>query len=41
MVKWLPAMQETQIQSLGEEESLEKGFWTFLNALFLFYILFF
>ena len=25
MVKNLPAMQETQIQSLGQEESLEKG----------------
>ena len=25
MVKNLPAMQETQVQSLGQEESLEKG----------------
>ena len=41
MVKRLPAMQETQIKSMGQEESLEKGFGTFLNALFLFYILFY
>ena len=25
MVKKLPAMQETQVQSLGEEDTLEKG----------------
>ena len=25
MVKNLPAMQETQLQSLGQEDSLEKG----------------
>ena len=25
MVKNLPAMQETQVQSLGREDSLEKG----------------
>ena len=25
MVKNLPAMQETQIQSLGQEDSLEEG----------------
>ena len=25
MVKNLPAMQETQVQSLGQEDSLEKG----------------
>ena len=25
MVKSLPAMQETQIQSLGQEDSLEEG----------------
>ena len=25
MVKNLPAMQETQVQSLGQEEPLEKG----------------
>ena len=25
MVKSLPAVQETQVQSLGQEDSLEKG----------------
>ena len=25
MVKGLPAMQETQVQSLGQEDTLEKG----------------
>ena len=25
MVKNLPAMQETQVQSLGQEDTLEKG----------------
>ena len=25
MIKYLPAMQETQVQSLGQEDPLEKG----------------
>ena len=33
MVKNLPAMQETQIQSLGQEDSLEKGMATHCNIL--------
>ena len=28
MVKHLPAMQETQVQSLGQEDPLEKGMGT-------------
>ena len=31
MVKNLPAMQETQIQSLGQEDPLEKGMATHSN----------
>ena len=33
MVKNLPAMQETQIQSLGQEDSLEKGMATHCSIL--------
>ena len=33
MVKNLPAMQETQIQSLGQEDSLEKGMATHCSTL--------
>ena len=33
MVKSLPAMQETQIQSLGQEDSLEKGMATHSSSL--------
>ena len=33
MVKNLPAMQETQVQCLGQEEPLEKGMTTYFNNL--------
>ena len=33
MVKNLPAMQETQVQSLGQEEPLEKGMATHSSIL--------
>jgi len=33
MAKSLPAMQETQVRSLGQEDSLEKGNATHLNIL--------
>ena len=33
MVKKLPAMQETQLQSLGQEEPLEKGLATHSSIL--------
>ena len=33
MVKNLPAMQETQVQSLGQEDSLEKGMATHSSIL--------
>ena len=33
MVKNLPAMQETQVQSLGQEDPLEKGIATHSNIL--------
>ena len=33
MVKNLPAMQETQVQSLGQEDPLEKGMETHSNIL--------
>ena len=33
MVKKLPAMQETQVQSLGEEDTLEKGVATHFSIL--------
>ena len=33
MVKKLPAMQETQVQSLGEEDPLEKGMATHSSTL--------
>ena len=33
MVKNLPAMQETQVQSLGWEDPLEKGIATHFNIL--------
>ena len=33
MVKNLPAMQETQVQSLGREDSLEKGMATHSSIL--------
>ena len=36
MVKNLPAMQETWIQSLGQEEPLEKGLATHSRILFIF-----
>ena len=32
-VKNLPAMQETQVQSLGQEDPLEKGMATYSNIL--------
>ena len=32
MVKHLPAMQETQVQSLGQEDPLEKGMTTHSNV---------
>ena len=31
LLKNLPAMQETQVQSLGQEDSLEKGMATLSN----------
>ena len=33
MLKNLPAMQETQVQSLGQEDPLEKGMATHSNIL--------
>ena len=33
MVKHLPAMQETQVQSLGQEDPLEKGMATHSSIL--------
>ena len=33
MVKNLPAMQETRVQSLGQEDSLEEGMATYSNIL--------
>ena len=33
MVKNFPAMQETQVQSLGQEDALEKGMATDSNIL--------
>ena len=33
MVKYLPTMQETQVQSLSQEDSLEKGMTTHSNIL--------
>ena len=33
MVKNLPAIQETQVQSLGQEDPLEKGMATHFNIL--------
>ena len=33
MVKSLPAMQETEVQSLGQEDPLEKGMETHFNIL--------
>ena len=33
MVKDLPALQETQVQSLGQEDPLEKGMATYSNIL--------
>ena len=33
MVKNLPAMQETQVQSLGQEDPLEKGMATYASML--------
>ena len=33
MVKNLPAMQETKVRSLGQEDSLEKGIATHSNIL--------
>ena len=33
MVKTLPAMQDTQVQSLGQEDSLEKGMATHSSIL--------
>ena len=33
MVKYLPAMQETQVQSLGGEDLLEKGMATHSSPL--------
>ena len=35
MVKKLPAVQETQVQSLGEEDPLEKGMETHSSILAL------
>ena len=32
MVKGLPAMQETQVQCLGQEDSLEKEMATYSNS---------
>ena len=33
MVKNLPAMQETRVQSVGQEDSLEKGMATYARIL--------
>ena len=33
MIKYLPAMQETQVQSLGQEDPLEKGMATHSSIL--------
>ena len=33
MIKNLPAMQETQVQCLGQEDPLEKGMTTYFNNL--------
>ena len=33
MVKNLPAVQETQVQSLGQEDPLEKGMTTYASIL--------
>ena len=33
MIKNLPAMQETQVQSLGQEDPLEKGMVTYSSIL--------
>ena len=33
MVENLPAMQETQVQSLGQEDPLEKGMATYSSSL--------
>ena len=33
MVKNLPALQETQVRSLGQEDTLEKGMATLLSCL--------
>ena len=33
MVKYLPAMQETWVQSLGQEDPLEKGMATYCSIL--------
>ena len=33
MAKSLPAMQETQVQSLGQEDALEKGWATYSSIL--------
>ena len=33
MIKNLPAMQETQVQSLGQEDPLEKGMATYSSIL--------
>ena len=41
MVKNLAAMQETQVQSLGQEDPLEKGMATHSSILFFFLILFY
>ena len=38
MVKNLPAMQETQVWSLGQEDPLEKGMTTHSSILFFFLI---
>ena len=40
MVKNLPAMQETQVQFLGWEDSLEKGIAIHYSILFFFFHLF-
>ena len=38
MVKNLPAMQETWVQSLGLEDPLEKGMATHFSILFFFFL---
>ena len=38
MVKNLPAVQETWIQSLGQEDPLEKGLATHSSILFFFFL---